>query len=244
MVDKLPTPTSLPNELWVKTLSYVDTNDLLHSVSLVSRSFLNLSSDDSIWYDICKRRWECKLNVYRFYVRDHAPELNQLASLNISNDAGEGQSVDGSTPLKTHMTYCSELIRQFGDPKAVPSLNMGSLMHEPASWKESYWMAELDSCRETISREELVYFKFQLIYMGNPSRLGLRKFNRDGFYDSPYMGRSEWILHGQHLLFAGMSLLVERDKKNWGWIIGRGERTEYLSVEVEETMHALRSNND
>lgn len=212
--------STLPNELWIKSLSYLDICDLTHSIALVNRALLDLSSDDSIWYEMCERKWEGKLNVSRFFVRD-----------GVNDSDPRDLHADHSFPFRTAMTFCSQLVAQFGHPRSVPPLNMCSLMHQPTSWKESYWMAELDSHRETITREELTIFRFQLVYMGSPSKMGLRQFNRDGFYESPYMGRTEWILHGQQLLFAGMSLLIERDKGNWGWIIGRGERTEYISIE-------------
>ena len=97
-------------------------------------------------------------------------------------------------------------------------------------------MAEIDSKRRSMTPEELVHFKWQLIYDGSPSGLGLRQFDANGMYWSPYMGMCEWVLRdgdGQHLMFVGMSLLVERNEKTWGWIIGEGQRTVYYSVEVD-----------
>jgi hypothetical protein len=45
---------------------------------------------------------------------------------------------------------------------------------------------------------------------------------------------SEWVLRGNMLTFAGMELVVEKDKRTWGWIIGKGQRTVYYSVKVDE----------
>eukprot|EP00571_Detonula_confervacea_P002949 CAMPEP_0172314122 /NCGR_PEP_ID=MMETSP1058-20130122/21747_1 /TAXON_ID=83371 /ORGANISM="Detonula confervacea, Strain CCMP 353" /LENGTH=82 /DNA_ID=CAMNT_0013027905 /DNA_START=407 /DNA_END=652 /DNA_ORIENTATION=+ len=82
-------------------------------------------------------------------------------------------------------------------------------------------MAEIDSQRTVMAREELIHFKWQLIYDGSPSQMGLRQFQENGRYWSPYMGMCEWVLRGQlggqHLVFAGMTLLVERDLNTWGW---------------------------
>jgi hypothetical protein len=230
MEDLMKSTLSIPNEIWIKSFAYLGCNDLTHSVALVNRRFLDLSSDDSIWSQICERRWEGKLNVRRFFTVTDTSSLEQRFQRTAISEREEDSS--NQTSFRTAMTYCYELIKQFGHPhgNVLPPLNMGYLINRPMSWKESYWMAELDSLRETIAREELVHFKFQLIYNGQPSQTGLRHFNADGYYDSPYMGRSEWILHGRHLLFAGMSLLIERDNTNWGWIIGKGERTEYRSV--------------
>ena len=113
----------------------------------------------------------------------------------------------------------------------APVIVDGRVMRDPRSWKESYALAEIDSRRRYMSVEELVNFRWQLIYDGSPSRMGLRKFNEDGTYWSPYMGLCTWMLDGERLAFAGMSLLVERNASNWGWVIGRGQRTEYHSVE-------------
>lgn len=140
---------TLPNEIWIKALSYLDTTDLL-SVGLVNRtSFLELSSDDSLWFEICKRRWKDKLNVSRFFVSDGSARLDNRvqSSADEEDSSNRGSS---SASFRTAMTYCYELIEQFGDAKAAPPLNMGSLIHPPTSWKESYWMAELDSRRESI----------------------------------------------------------------------------------------------
>lgn len=94
-------------------------------------------------------------------------------------------------------------------------------------------MAEMDSRRPCMTREELIHFKWQLIYDGSPSRMGLRQFDPNGTYWSPYMGMCQWVLSGTHLMFAGMSLFVERDVNSWGWVIGRNQRTVYHSVAAD-----------
>lgn len=228
--------TIVPNEIWIRSFSYLEENHLVHSVALVDRLFFYLSSDDSIWHDICMMRWIRKLNVGRFFVTSDSLEHSQrrvLKNACFAQDKGrERCNTDNcGNARRTAMTYCYELIQQFGSPEVLPPLNMGSLMHRPTSWKEAYWMAEMDSRRQIISREEIVYYRFRLEYMGQPSKMGLRQFSADGTYDSPYMGLCEWSLYRKHLLFAGMFLMVRRDKENWGWIIGEGERTVYFSVE-------------
>jgi len=116
----------------------------------------------------------------------------------------------------------------------LPPLNMASLMHKIKSWKESYIMAEMDSKRPYLSKEELVYFKWKLIYDGRPSNMGLRQFNADGTYHSPYMGVVNWGLEDNRFSFAGTSLKIERDANTWGWIIGKNERTMYRSVDEND----------
>ena len=206
-------PMMLPNEIWIRSFSYLDSHDST-VVGYVSRLFLSLSSSDSLWEAHCRRRWRGKQNVERF------------ACKNSREGSRCAMHSDG------RVEYCMQLLRQFR-PTHLPPMNMGSLMHEPISWKESYIMAEIDSQRIIMTREELVYFRWKLIYDGTPSQLGLRKFNDNGTYWSPYMGICEWFLHLQQLSFAGMTLLVERNPSNWGWVIGRGQRTEYNSVDDE-----------
>ena len=116
------------------------------------------------------------------------------------------------------VTYCTDLMKQLyrsselpaqyirhapkfstikalieGDHVHLPALNMGSV-HEPTSWKESYIMAGIDSKRTFISIREIVHFKWKLIYDGRPSVNGLRQFNANGTYNSPYMGVCTWEL--------------------------------------------------
>ncbi len=99
-------------------------------------------------------------------------------------------------------------------------------------------MAEIDSRRVVISQEELLLFKWQFVYDG--SMMGLRNFDRSVMHDlgiCEYTSRSEakWggVLKGQQLIFAGVTLFVERDPSCWGWIIGKGKRSEYHSLEQE-----------
>lgn len=220
MADQCTQNSALLDELWVRSFSYLDQNDLF-VLGCVSRNFLSMSSTDSLWEAHCRRRWKGKQNTDRFICKE---------------EVGVGAN-DG------RVEYCADLIEQFLHPTLVPALNMGFLIHEPKSWKEAYIMAEMDSQRTNLAREELIYFKWQLIYNGSPSQMGLRQFQENGRYWSPYMGMCEWILRdpipgqigGQHLLFGGMTLLVERDL-NWGWIIGRDERTVYHSVETGDNV--------
>ncbi|KAL3764472.1 hypothetical protein ACHAW5_000136 [Stephanodiscus triporus] len=218
--------STLPNELWIRAFSFLDQKDLF-VLGNVSRNFLSASSADSLWEDICHRRWRGKQNVGRFAKRGTVGGGGGGGGGGGVGGGGWGGDNDG------RVEYCSDILRQFGR-LCLPPLNVpGSLMHDPKSWKESYVMAEIDSRRVEMSTYELVRFKWQLIYDGSPSKMGLRKFNENGTYWSPYMGVCEWLLQGRRLMFAGLSLMVERDANTWGWIIGRGERTTYYSVDVD-----------
>ena len=207
---------SLPNELWIRSFAYLNEKDLFNLAN-VSRNFLSISSTDELWQVHCHRRWKGKQNVERFTKKDYE-----------GGGVNDGRLTCNIRQFSTHMP---------------PAINTGNrfnvwqvekLIHEPKSWKESYILAEIDSRRKVITREELVYFKWKLIYDGSPSQMGLRQFSEDGTYWSPYMGTCEWQLNYKCLMFAGMALQVERNADTWGWVIGRGERTVYHSVECEE----------
>lgn len=207
---------ALPNEIWIRSFAYLDSHDTA-IVGYVSTKFLSLSSADSLWETHCRRRWVGKQNVERFVCK--------------SGREGDGREYNG------RVEYCMRLLSHF-ELTHMPPINMemaGLRMHEPISWKESYIMAEIDSRRILMTTEELVHFRWKLIYDGNPSQLGLRKFNENGTYWSPYMGICEWFLGDNRLSFAGMTLLVERDPITWGWVVGRGQRTEYFSVDEEDS---------
>jgi len=100
-----------------------------------------------------------------------------------------------------------------------------------SSIKERLQCSLYDSKRPLITPAEIVYFTWKLYYNGEPSQMGLRNFNADGTYNSPYSGLCEWTLQDNHLVFMGVVLPVVRNPHNWGWIIGSGCRTVYYSIE-------------
>jgi len=140
---------TLPNELWMRAFTYLDQKDLF-LIANVNRKFLSASSADLLWKVICHRRWKNKrFNVSRFARRANC-------------DDSEGELNDG------RVEYCATLLRQFQNTlnkglsnivrwDRIPPLNINeSERHEPKSWKESYIMAEIDSRRTVISRQELM----------------------------------------------------------------------------------------
>eukprot|EP00929_Paragymnodinium_shiwhaense_P042919 TRINITY_DN22136_c0_g1_i2.p1 TRINITY_DN22136_c0_g1~~TRINITY_DN22136_c0_g1_i2.p1 ORF type:complete len:152 (+),score=14.96 TRINITY_DN22136_c0_g1_i2:106-561(+) len=117
---------------------------------------------------------------------------------------------------------------------STPKLMQGPPLPIPGKWKLSYAYAELDSTRDKITREEISYFRWQLVYQGRASRLGLRHFQRDGLFVSPHMGHTQWLLDAAgNFSVAGMApLRVERNEEDWGWVIGKNTATEYQCREI------------
>ena len=209
------TDITLPNELWIRAFTYLDQKDLF-LIANVNRNFLSLSSNDSIWKVLCYRRWADgrRFNVSRFARRDNC-------------DDSERELNDG------RVEYCASLLRQFRRSQVqnasckgfsnivhwdlIPPLNINeSERHEPNSWKESYIMAEIDSRRTVLSREELIQIQWHSGHMIEG------QFNEDGTYYVPDLKEMyKWVLRGNMLTVMGMEFMVEKDASTWGWLIRR-----------------------
>lgn len=213
----------IQNELWIRSFSYLDESDLF-SLGQISQKFLSISSADELWKPICLRRWKKKQNVKRFMKK---------------SPSWETSGRQGSIAEVVSLTKC--MSRRDQPPMEVPAFNMRSEGYgviEPISWKQSYIMAHLDSRRKTISREEILHFKWKEIHGGRPGQMV--QFLEDGTYISSIDGECRWVLYegsmyfGQNMERNGRnwewSLLVERDRNNWGWIIGKGQETMYRSA--------------
>lgn len=240
---------ALPNELWLRSFSFLNEEDLFN-LATVNRNFLSISSVDELWHPHCIRRWRGKQNVKRFVVKKKDDNVGKEQKVNdgrvgyITNLMQQYPSISNKSSPNSYfgslVDAFSSLHRQrLSNNNAnlpTPALNMGNMMHEPKYWKESWILAEIDSRRTDMTREELVYFKWQLVYNDQPSQMGLRQFNADGTYTSAYLGTTEWSLSNNHLMFAGMSLRVKKNTKTWGYVIGtKGQDpTIYYSVDTDE----------
>jgi hypothetical protein len=247
----------IPNEVWINSFSYLSIDELIRTVGNVSKQFLALSSVDSIWEEKCKKRWKGKQNVRRFlpkqttqtqtfngrvnYYRDrmlhhqhNARARHRWAALRLMPGG-----VSPIFPLVNMAEYHTALSDRILNTRRALIYNAHPFVHNSLSWKESYIMAEIDSRRTILTPEEFIFFKWQLIYNGTPSSTGLRRFNPDGTYESPYMGRCEWHLdEAGRLTFSGMnvSLLAERNTDTWGWTVGKGQNNiVYHSVDPIRT---------
>lgn len=118
--------------------------------------------------------------------------------------------------------------------ESTPLVSSRKPLPRHGKWKVSFAFAEADSQREDITNAEVSYFRWQLIYNGRPSTMGLRHFRADHVFVSPCFGETAWQLDGNgHFCMRGYPpLKVNRNTDNWGWVIGKGTGTEYHSVEV------------
>ena len=212
----------LQNELWIRSFSYLDESDLF-TLGQVSRKFLSISSADELWKPICNRRWKKKQNVKRFMKKGPPWKTS-----------GRQEYISGVLSRTKFLTRRDE------PPMEFPALNVKSDKPDRYidHWKESYIIAELDSRRKMISREEILHFKWREIHNRRPGQMV--QFLEDGTYTSPVHGTCRWVLYkgamyfGQNMERNGNNwefcLLVERDVNNWGWIMRNGLETMYRSA--------------
>lgn len=219
----------LLDESWLCVLSFFGPKDLCRCARL-DQKFRSLSNDDGLWRHLCRIRWKNKQWMPDDLFRNGDYSRHQLS-----------------------VAECKSLLKRRGisfvlareKPELVLAvrsstpqvLSNGQSLPIPGKWKCSYAYAELDSTRVNITEDEVGYFRWQLIYHGQPSNMGLRHFQRNGTFVSPHFGATTWSLHsnGRYFVMQGVQPLeVERNPETWGWIIGAGSGTEYRSVEVDE----------
>jgi len=176
----------LQNELWIRSFSYLTESDLF-SLGQVSRKFLSISSADELWKPICLRRWKKKQNVKRFMKK------------------GPSFETDGRQEYIARIVSLTKRVRRDQLLEELPALNMRldeySYMawRKNDTWKESYIMAELDSRRKTISREEILHFQWKEIHNGRPGQMV--RFLEDETYSSPVHGEWQWQFYKGSMYF-------------------------------------------
>ena len=207
--------SSVPDEIWKLVLTYLDPYSLSTKTCLINHSFKHWSEQDILWKIHCAYRWQGKKHNWRLFM------TNNTTMMDTENDSIH------NTAMMTQPHY-QAIMSEFTNNLRTTESSSSSSSTTTTAWKRKYEDAEHDAKRQQITNEEIISHSWQLIYNGSPSRLGLRQFGKDGTYHSPYAGDCEWALQHNFFCIMGMSLVVERCS-DWGWIIGRGTRTVYLS---------------
>jgi len=222
----------LLEESWHHVLSFLSASDLCTCASW-SKSFYSSANNDRLWKQHCDRRWVGKVRMqqdalfwngdYR-HLRLSVPECRSLQRRRGESELGK--------PLPPRYGLI-----------AGPGYRCGqrnTLLPMAGKWKTCFAHAEIDSKRESISEDEVAHFRWQLIYHGRASTMGMRHFQRDGVFVSPHFGETTWRLthEGRQFVMQGVTALeVERNADTWGWVMGRGTGTEYHSVELDAGTH-------
>ena len=206
---------TIPDVCWEYVLTYLNVNELCN-IGLVNKvQFYVWSINNKLWKKHCMKRWKNKQGINfilnTFQPPSFLPQHLQLPS---------SQSLSNTSTTSDAFT---------------------TVTNSKLSWKQCYAWIEYDmKYRPYITREEIVYYKWKLLYNGRESTLGLREFKNDGTYNSPYMGLCQWSLDtmNNRFLVMNMSLPIERSivgtNHGCGWIIGKGSNTVYYSIEEEE----------
>eukprot|EP00931_Biecheleriopsis_adriatica_P120569 TRINITY_DN95696_c0_g1_i1.p1 TRINITY_DN95696_c0_g1~~TRINITY_DN95696_c0_g1_i1.p1 ORF type:complete len:297 (-),score=38.66 TRINITY_DN95696_c0_g1_i1:164-1030(-) len=223
------TVSTLLDEVWLSVLSCCTPLELC-KFARIDKRFRQLANDDNIWRQLCRARWVGKQGMSDALFRNGNYSLVRLSITEIK-DLLRRRNVTFDHVRERH-----ELLQALSSSNpTVSTLSAAEPLPIPGKWKVSYAYAELDSCRQTITEDEVGHYRWQLIYHGTPSNLGLRHFQRNGVFVSPHFGETRWSLHsnGQYFVMQGVApLQVKRNLQNWGWTIGEGSGTEYHSREL------------
>ncbi|CAE7343861.1 unnamed protein product [Symbiodinium natans] len=221
----------LLDEAWLKVLSFFSAVDLCR-VGEAHAKLKSLASDEDTWKSLCQHRWHGK----QWMKPGELFRNGDYSGLRLS--VAECKSLLQRRGFQIpHVTEKSDLLCALHETNPhVPGARRGMAMI-PSKWKRCYVYAEVDSRRQHITEEEVAHFRWQLVYHGRPSSMGLRHFQKNGVFVSPHFGETRWsLLHGgTWFMMQGIDpLKVSRNLDNWGWVIGAETSTEYHSAEVEQ----------
>jgi len=237
----------LQPDVWQHVLTFLSKLDL-GSVGGVNRELNEWASDDRFWKSYCERQWDGKHGEALLSIRDDDDD-DDRDSNNDDDDADgdcENHTANNNSaePSPSWWSSFTNKVLGYGGPsdtnrhRRLPSI---SFLSSLSSSKQRYSAVANDALRKTIAKEEVCYYSWKLLYNNQgDSNLGVRKFLNDGTFHSPYFGVCEWALShkGDTLLLMGLRLQVERDPNTWGWIIGKGTSTVYVSVDRNVALSA------
>jgi hypothetical protein len=206
-------------------LRFLNQNDLCLSIN-VSHRFRDLGCSDIVWKRLCQLRWAHMQNMPKVDLGTwELPLFWRADYTGIELTLSEEASIE-----KREQNLAA--LGAVKIPLPILPLMLGK-------FKTSFAYGEMDKFRQAIQLDEVSFFRWQLVYNGQPSTTGLRHFQEGGVYNSPYMGASAWQLGigGSMFNMAGMDLHVMRRSEDWGWTIGAGAMTEYRSVEIARGQH-------
>ncbi|CAK9043318.1 unnamed protein product [Durusdinium trenchii] len=222
--------TGLPlEENWLSVFSFLTAEELSRAAALQS-ALRRVAEHEDLWRHLCGLRWEGK----QWMPSSELFRNGNYRGLQLT--VAECRSLLRRRNVKPgHCTEKSELMEAVN--RSSPNMAGHQGVFSRSKWKRSYVHAELDRKRTRITVDEVAHFRWHLIYHGRPSSMGHRHFQKNGVFVSPHFGETTWSLEqdGQLFQLEGMApLKVHRDPDTWGWILGAGSSTEYLSVEMTE----------
>jgi len=223
----------LLDETWLKVVSFFTPVELCRA-GRADWKLHSIANDEEIWRSLCNERWQGK----QLMPPTELFKNGDYSGLHLS--VAECKSLLRQRDVNIHnVTEKSELLQALCESNPhIPGCRRGQANAIPCKWKRSYALAEIDSKREYITVDEVSHYRWQLIYHGRPSTMGLRHFQKNGVFISPHFGETQWSLPhgGRWFAMQGLDpLKVTRNHENWGWILGSRTSTEYHSFETPNT---------
>ena len=203
--------------------------------------FYNLCGSDTqisedLWKGICERRWERKMNKKVQIGKRAQARQSQFLRLALNNgscpahrkESAEAGLEHASSHRDAHLlTLATELTPQcahFASCNLSSCCSLGNACCAgclPSLWKLSYYEAEWDSKRATLTLEELTSYLWHFQFLQYPSPyLFVSRYNPDFTYES-----SIFSIPLPWRLVSGSSLQVDaypvleasRNLETWGW---------------------------
>ncbi|KAJ3098231.1 hypothetical protein HDU97_004183 [Phlyctochytrium planicorne] len=212
--------SQLPDELSIKCLSFGLGPKALSRCSKVSRRWHLLATDDSLWKVQCRKRWAGKKHCpYRLHPSVDYTTLLDLLSVREMKEILTSRKVD----LKgvTEKSEIKDLVRTTTPKKAPVQTNI----LWPSKWKASFIVAELDSKRIELTKEELcsLNWTFKMLYSDWPEDHVVKaKFNRDYSYESDMLfgdRKMSWRFYLKDVQVEQYPPLKVYRTNDWGYIL-------------------------
>ncbi|KAL2913711.1 hypothetical protein HK105_206727 [Polyrhizophydium stewartii] len=213
----------LPPEMALRILGELPVEDVVRCLE-VSRTWNKLARDGSIWRELCRKRWADKFNhPHELHVRvDYTNLARDLSVREIKRLlARRGITSAAKCIEKSELV---ELLKRT-TPAESPSVRLAP------KWLAAYAVAELDSKRNRITKDELCGIKWQFRFInGWPrSMSSTASFLRDNTYESPLFERAlHWRFYGDHVQVEQYPPLRCIRTEEWGWILTNSYVVYYL----------------
>ncbi|KAL2913710.1 hypothetical protein HK105_206726 [Polyrhizophydium stewartii] len=207
----------LPPEMALRILGELPVEDVVRCLG-VSRTWNKLARDDSIWRELCRKRWADKFNhPHELHVRvDYTNLARDLSVREIKRIlARRGITSAAKCVEKGELVELLKHTTPYGSPKVRLS----------PKWLASYAVAELDSKRTEISVEELTSVEWRMrLAQGWPSHMSTSaRFYSDGTYDAAIFDRPmRWKFNNGRPQVAEYPPHHCTRTAEWGWILRNG----------------------
>ncbi|KAJ3417263.1 hypothetical protein HDV05_005719 [Chytridiales sp. JEL 0842] len=210
----------LPSEMSIKILGYLRGPKTLARCAAVNRTWNRLANDELNWKALCFLRWSTKQHIAKeLHTRVDYSSLIQRLTIKEMKGILQSRKVD-TRGLMEKSEFQERIINTL--PKNSPD-QTGIIWR--SKWKASFVVAELDSKRTILTKDELCSLRwtFRLMYPEWPAdRLINARFFPDYSYESdmPHGPRKmSWRFYLNDIQVEQYPALSVHRDKNWGYIL-------------------------